>query len=257
MIEGEYALVGGKKWWQVLPFGHRADPVKENGKRACPGATSGLTAWYFQYKEHSVGLCTWSLEFSKLIAHIHHQCTQECCQPGSLCTWSELESADPAAQLAAECLVKMAALKPGCKRWGETGRRRPFYPFPFMQLHVNSFKGIHHFLLYMDKKNKERFQATSALNQTEDLWPDIMPDEKKKPASRLRAHTETHFKLQQLTWEVHRKIFTWLCHLRFWIQPKQSLFAGFICYSTARNQQTSPNNVAYGMRLSLSQRTFD
>lgn len=49
-----------------------------------------------------------------------------------------------------------------------------------MQLHVNSFKGIHHFLLYMDKKNKERFQETSALNQTEDLWPDIMPDEKNK-----------------------------------------------------------------------------
>lgn len=66
---------GEKQWWKTLPFGHREDLWRslERGLVGVPPL-----AWLHAMFLHSrnmtnVGLCMWSLEFSKPIAHIHQQ----------------------------------------------------------------------------------------------------------------------------------------------------------------------------------------
>lgn len=159
-------LVGGKTVMKDVTIWSQGRPVKESRKRARRGACwldCMLCSCTLETRQMLAFACeAWSFP-SRLLTSINslksedRECSQECCQPGSLCTQSGLKRADPAAQLAAVCLVKMAALRPGCKCGGETGRStQAFLSLSFHAvLHVNSFKGIHHFLLYMNKRNKE------------------------------------------------------------------------------------------------------
>lgn len=73
---------------------------------------------------------------------------------------------------------------------------------------VNGFKGIYHFLLYIDKRaNKEqKCQCTLSIRgyllRYNGTWNTFTAQA--QLGSRLRAHTESHFKFLDLAWKVHR-----------------------------------------------------
>lgn len=73
---------------------------------------------------------------------------------------------------------------------------------------VNGFKGIYHLLLYIDKRaNKEqKCQCTLSIRgyllRYNGTWNTFTAQA--QLGSRLRAHTESHFKFLDLAWKVHR-----------------------------------------------------
>lgn len=92
----------------------------------------------------------------------------------------------------------------------ETGRSsQAFLPLPFdAGFGVTSFKGAYHFPLYIDKRAKKQCKCQCTLSNREyplrydDTWNTFTVQA--QLGSRLRVHTEGHFKFLHLAWKVHR-----------------------------------------------------
>lgn len=104
----------------------------------------------------------------------------------------------------------MAALRPAynCCGW-DCRSSQTFLSLSFDALFgVNSFKGIHHFLLYIDKRTNKESKCQCTLSNRKylvrynDTWNTFTAQA--QLGSRLRAHTESHFKFLHLAWTVHR-----------------------------------------------------